>query len=170
MGLGNGYFHYSISWNAIRAYEEGLLPTSKMVKYLKKRFPRTFRGLDTKIFKACVPVEEWHHTSKMYNETPFYSIQNVYEVRHVLKKVIHLKKEVDKKIKTIKEHHIDYVYYIDEKGVPQKYYSFNLFMDIYKDTFKYTGDSRRVLASLVRMNGILSETVICSGINMLYYQ
>lgn len=80
-----GYDGYSMSNNARRAYTDGLLPASKMIKELKKRFPKTFKGLNTKVFKKFVTASEWHHTSCKYNETKFYSLIDVFEVRHEIK-------------------------------------------------------------------------------------
>jgi len=55
------YIDYSMSERAAAAYEEGLLPASKIHKtlpaYLVERF--------------CQP-DSWHHTSNRFNETNFY--------------------------------------------------------------------------------------------------
>ena len=84
-----GYDGYSMSNRARQAYSEGLLPASKMVAQLKKRYPRSFRGLTVAIFREVVGQgDEWHHTSKKYNETKFYSMKSVYDCRAELKKAL----------------------------------------------------------------------------------
>ena len=84
-----GYDGYSMSNRARQAYSEGLLPASKMVTQLKKRYPRSFRGLTVAIFREVVGRgDEWHHTSAKYNQTEFYSMKSVYDCRAELKKAI----------------------------------------------------------------------------------
>lgn len=81
-----GYFGYSMSNRAVEAYARGLKPATKMVAYLKKRYPRTFRGLTPAILRSVLGRgEEWHHTSAKYNCTEFYSVQQVFDNREDLK-------------------------------------------------------------------------------------
>ncbi len=76
-----GYFGYSMSNNAMDAYNRGLLPLSKI------RFSDIKEaGLDIslKFFKwLCkenyITATEWHHTSKHYNITYFYDLQDCKE-------------------------------------------------------------------------------------------
>lgn len=87
-----GYDGYSMSNRARQAYSEGKLPASKMVAHLKKRYPRSFRGLTAAIFREVVGRgDEWHHTSAKYNQTEFYSMQSVYDCRAELKKALYSK-------------------------------------------------------------------------------
>ena len=84
-----GYDGYSMSNRARQAYSEGLLPASKMVTQLKKRYPRSFRGLTVAIFREVVGQgDEWHHTSVKYHQTEFYSMKSVYDCRAELKTVL----------------------------------------------------------------------------------
>ena len=84
-----GYDGYSMSNRARQAYSEGLLPASKMVTQLKKRYPRSFRGLTVAIFREVVGQgDEWHHTSAKYHQTEFYSMKSVYDCRAELKKAL----------------------------------------------------------------------------------
>lgn len=62
-----GYHNYSMSNNAVGAYSRGLLPTSKAAK--------VWGFKDTKSLRACVHSSEWHHTSKEYNCTDFFDVE-----------------------------------------------------------------------------------------------
>lgn len=55
-----GYDGYSMSNNAVAAYDEGLLPASKI-----KQVP-------TALIEQFVRYSEWHHSSKNYNRVKFY--------------------------------------------------------------------------------------------------
>lgn len=54
---------YSMSMNALTAYDDGLVPLSKLPK---------IKGVTSANIRAIVPAEEWHHTSARYNRTKFY--------------------------------------------------------------------------------------------------
>ena len=58
-----GYSGFSMSNNALEAYERGLAPASKV---------RKPKGVTSKMVKALVEPVERHHTSKYYNLTDFY--------------------------------------------------------------------------------------------------
>ena len=58
-----GYYNYSMSNNAVNAYNNGLLPASKVAKLF---------GCKTEIIVKHCPYAEWHHTSCKYNITKFY--------------------------------------------------------------------------------------------------
>jgi len=58
-----GYAGYSMSNNAVDAYDRGLAPLSKVARP---------KGVTTTAVAAFVPAAEWHHTSKRYNKTKFY--------------------------------------------------------------------------------------------------
>lgn len=82
-GMGNGYFGYSMSNNALMAYENGEKPISKwskseILEAIQNINPSIYEEaskLDTKSLRDMALVKtSWHHTSKMYNKTNFYSI------------------------------------------------------------------------------------------------
>jgi len=58
-----GYYEYSMSNNAVDAYNAGLLPASKLAKKLK---------VTTSAIKLFMSPSEWHHTSSNFNKTNFY--------------------------------------------------------------------------------------------------
>ena len=59
-----GYIGASMSERAAAAYDNGLLPASKLAKKL---------GVSAAAIRAVLPSAEWHHTSKHYNATAFFS-------------------------------------------------------------------------------------------------
>lgn len=81
-----GYFEYSMSNNAVDAYESGEKPLSKWTK--KDIFKaieedeielncsvKKLKKLPLKILKKiCLYKSSWHHTSCKYNATDFYSL------------------------------------------------------------------------------------------------
>lgn len=56
-----GYYGYSMSNNAVDAYENGRFPASKIG-----------RGIPVKLIREHCGEGEYHHTSKHYNVTYFY--------------------------------------------------------------------------------------------------
>jgi len=82
-----GYYHYSMSNNAIDAYERGEMPMSKWTKTailqrLEEQFEvkdehfAFFRTLSLKCLKEKLLVEcGWHYTSKFFNITEFYDVE-----------------------------------------------------------------------------------------------
>lgn len=69
-----GYNNYSMSNNAVEAYDNGQLPISKFVSFLKKTYG--LKGLtagDVKV--ARISPISWHHTSCKFNRTNFYSTE-----------------------------------------------------------------------------------------------
>lgn len=80
-----------MSNNALKAYHEGKMPASKIVSHLHKK---GLKGLTTQILRSVIQPEEWHHTSKHYNRTNFYSIESVFLARKELRLLIKtIKKE-----------------------------------------------------------------------------
>ena len=82
-----GYVGYSMSVRAQEAYERGLMPLSKWTKKaiidaIRKQYPEyadLFSQFPVAFLKAYVLEEkEWHHTSKLYNETSFYGLDEEY--------------------------------------------------------------------------------------------
>lgn len=106
---GNGYDGYSMSWNARKARREGKLPVSDMVKYLKTRWPKSFKSLTNDILKTSVDASEWHHTSKYYNKTDFYDKVEVLSNRKDIFDEINKRKRYKELIKKAKELHIETV-------------------------------------------------------------
>jgi hypothetical protein len=81
-----GYYHYSMSNNAVEAYDSGQKPMSK---WTKKAIFEALASYDVKsehfeLFKAMT-VDQlrstlltycgWHHTSKYFNRTDFYQVE-----------------------------------------------------------------------------------------------
>ena len=97
-----GYHGYSMSNNAVSAYEDGEKPSSKWTKSeiigeLEILNDDVSAGLK-KMTAAQVKDEfleksSWHHTSKMYNRTNFYSIKELdaEEVAEIVNKYFEIK-------------------------------------------------------------------------------
>lgn len=69
MRSNNGYNGYSMSKRAAAAYEDGKVPFSKL--------PACIRKIGKyKLDNYAAPCE-WHHTSKFYNRTDFYDVEQV---------------------------------------------------------------------------------------------
>jgi len=81
-----GYYNYSMSNNAVEAYERGEMPISKWTKKaimeelskcnVKPEHMAAFKTMSInelrdKLLYSC----GWHHTSKYYNRTEFYSFE-----------------------------------------------------------------------------------------------
>ena len=78
-----GYYGYSMSNNAMSAYESGEKPLSKWTKIEMIEAAEPYLTCDIKLFKkltvkemrdVALTYEGWHHTSSWYNQTEFYSI------------------------------------------------------------------------------------------------
>lgn len=81
-----GYNGWSMSNNAVAAYEDGEKPLSKWTKAaifeeIKKQevelncTPAVLKKLPVKILKeVCLTYSSWHHTSNRYNRTKFYTL------------------------------------------------------------------------------------------------
>ncbi len=84
-GRGNGYDGYSMSNNAREAYENGEMPLSK---WSKAEIINAISEINpdincSKIFlevlkEKFLEKKSWHHTSKFYNETDFYALNEDY--------------------------------------------------------------------------------------------
>ena len=99
-----GYHNYSMSNNAVSAYESGEKPLSKWTKaeMVKQAIP--YLTCDVSLFKRLTVKEmrrvalcesSWHHTSSWYNKTSFYSIDDDYlsiitdeEIRRIIERRI----------------------------------------------------------------------------------
>lgn len=57
----SGYSNYSMSNNALLAYECGLCPASKI------------KGVPASLVSIWCPSDEWHHSSKNFNKVDFYN-------------------------------------------------------------------------------------------------
>lgn len=81
-----GYSGYSMSNNAVEAYESGEKPISKWTKEaiffeIKDQEPELkcsvekLKKLPVKLLKeVCLRRSSWHHTSNHFNKTDFYSL------------------------------------------------------------------------------------------------
>ena len=78
----SGYaFDYSMSNNAIFAYDRGLMPASKITAAALRAHGITTPVQVVKylIGKGRLRSEEWHHSSKFYNEVEFYDLDSIRE-------------------------------------------------------------------------------------------
>lgn len=66
-----GYFEFSKSNNAVSAESDGRFPASILADRL---------GVKTGAIKALMTPCEWHHTSKHYNATDYYSEADALEI------------------------------------------------------------------------------------------
>lgn len=83
--LNSGYVDYSMSVNAWNAYENGEMPISQWKKVnileaLEKAYSKAYSDIagkyPLKILKdTCLECTSWHHTSKFFTETDFYSVR-----------------------------------------------------------------------------------------------
>ena len=84
----SGYHNYSMSNNAVLAYENGEKPLSKWTKaaiieaLAEQEAPADFIEAVKKQPAAAVKTvllycSSWHHTSKQYNKTDFYSVEDI---------------------------------------------------------------------------------------------
>lgn len=79
---GNGYYGYSMSNNAIKAYKKGLMPLSKWGKKEAQEL-EDLLGVKISVFKLkkflkMYGQRGYHHTSKMFNTTNFYSMAEAF--------------------------------------------------------------------------------------------
>lgn len=110
-----GYRGYSMSNNAINAYRNGEMPTSKWTKekiiYEIESFDKTkvefAKQLTAKELKNFVLTKtSWHHTSNYYNKTDFYKIdenrvdllnqEQIDHLKYLRVKKVCIKKEIIK--------------------------------------------------------------------------
>ena len=87
---GRGYSGYSMSNNAIDAYANGIKPISKWNSKDAKEFGELI-GLkvslkELKDFLMRCGEKGYHHTSKFYNETKFYSLAEAMSDKNILLK------------------------------------------------------------------------------------
>ena len=80
---GNGYNGYSMSNNAIEAYNNGLMPLNKWGKQeadeLSDLLGVKVGIAQLKRFLKDYGERGYHHTSRFYNKTPFYSIAEAFQ-------------------------------------------------------------------------------------------
>lgn len=88
-----GYSGYSMSNNAVAAYENGEKPLSNWTKKAILEILESeglsnlqdLKKMSAKLLKeVCLVRTSWHHTSKMYNKTDFYSVDSA-RVRNLSK-------------------------------------------------------------------------------------
>ena len=68
VGGNSGYVGYSMSKRAVEAKEEGRFPKTQFVK----EYGVPAAHLDALVAAGIISNDEWHHTSKFGNKTPFY--------------------------------------------------------------------------------------------------
>ena len=82
---GNGYSGYSMSNNAVHAYNNGAKPLSKWTKSaiidavaeIDPEKAEWLKDVSLPILKKKLLTNgEWHHTSMYYNKTDFYSVED----------------------------------------------------------------------------------------------
>jgi len=82
----SGYYGYSMSNNAVYAYENGEMPKSKWTKKAiidamenmgvsEDRLNHYKAMKKNELFNAVMEYSGWHHTSKMFNKTDFYRVK-----------------------------------------------------------------------------------------------
>ena len=102
-----GYCGFSMSNNAKLAYATGEKPVSKWTKtaiiaeFEKSGFSPDFLDILKKqsikiLRKACLGKSSWHHTSKMYNETDFYTVSVDCEESEILEMIEKVSDEIKK--------------------------------------------------------------------------
>jgi hypothetical protein len=69
-----GYDGFSMSNNAVDAYESGRMPASKIAKKIG-------RGATARGVAAVLQTAEWHHTSSWFTETKFYDFDEAVHER-----------------------------------------------------------------------------------------
>ena len=88
MDANSGYHGYSMSRNAVAAYQNGEMPKSKWTKTAmlaaiegycwenRLEYPalRLKRMRKAELFDGYFSCTSWHHTSKFFNATDFYSV------------------------------------------------------------------------------------------------
>lgn len=76
-----GYDGYSMSNRARAAYDDGLVPLSKITAatLADAGLPISARAFRALIRGGWITPAEWHHTSKQYNRTHFYDLADVAE-------------------------------------------------------------------------------------------
>lgn len=78
-----GYAGYSMSNNAVAAYEEGMKPISK-IKKADLPDGMTVKFFKFLVSKGLITASEWHHTSKHYNRTEFFDPTEIaYQAREI---------------------------------------------------------------------------------------
>jgi hypothetical protein len=75
---------YNWQWgksnNAVRAEGEGKYPATRLAALLSQRFPR-YRGCSAADISETLRPCEWHHTSKFFKPTDYYSLESLASLR-----------------------------------------------------------------------------------------
>lgn len=111
-----GYYNYSMSNNAIEAYENGEMPRSKWTK--KEILNTIYNDCDieetkyellqkmtvSELVNHFLYLSSWHHTSKYYNQTSFYAIDTEAveeitpeEIKEIISSRVRIKKTAEEK-------------------------------------------------------------------------
>lgn len=89
-----GYSGYSKSNNAVAAEQNGMLPLSRITGATRWAI---------KLAGELVGPEEWHHTSKHYNETDYYDVARIMAAANSLVQQYVTKAQADESIKAKRE-------------------------------------------------------------------
>lgn len=94
-----GYDLYSKSNNALKAESEGKFPASVLAKRIRKYF----KGVTAADIRKAMCAGEWHHTSKYYNQTQYYDLNDLAELytRQELREAIRDRKERERLYKEL---------------------------------------------------------------------
>ena len=111
-----GYYNYSMSNNAVEAYENGEMPRSKWTK--KEILNTIYNDSDieetkyellrkmtvSELVDHFLYLSSWHHTSKYYNQTDFYAIDTEAveeitpeEIKKIISSLVRIKKTAEEK-------------------------------------------------------------------------
>lgn len=111
-----GYYNYSMSNNAVEAYENGEMPRSKWTK--KEILNTIYNDCDieetkyellqkmtvSELVDHFLYLSSWHHTSKYYNHTSFYAIDTEAveeitpeEIKKIISSRVRIKKTAEEK-------------------------------------------------------------------------
>lgn len=106
----SGYNGFSMSNNAVMAYDDGKMPKSKWTKKAILRAVSTIdpekaewlKSVKLAVLKDHVlTCSEWHHTSSWYNETDFFEVDEDFVLELTPEKLIELKQETEHKAKMV---------------------------------------------------------------------
>ena len=96
----SGYNGYSMSNNAVMAYDNDLKPLSKWTKddileaIEDDEIRKLAENYSLKVLKdVFLYYKEWHHTSKYYNKTEFYGLRTIDVEKDDVKKLLDRRKE-----------------------------------------------------------------------------
>ena len=127
-----GYSGYSMSNNAVQAYEDGEMPLSKWTKQdildaieeiRPEIIPMISKFTVQKLKDTFLTYSSWHHTSDYYNKTDFYSIDED-KVESItsdeINQILNIKPEKKEKLPSnIRKGKIDYIVWTGTRKHPK---------------------------------------------------